>query len=273
MFQPKPASVRFRGGADEKSVIPGRVPFVVVYDALFRSQRLQRACSLKSETAGKPELTVVSDSEGETVLELTVPGYFAEEIKVEGQSYAYFTLSGGANMMEKGSPALPFLAANLAIRDSGEVSVALKEEESEVIEVRNYLPSKGHFTRNIEAETVPYSFSEVYSTGGLFPRDPVCAGTPFILRNIRGVNLKLHPFQYDPVSGKMKIISRLVVSVRTTGSDGGNILSPKMKVPESVEFIKVYRERFLNFELFSQRYAAIGEAGRLLIITYDPLKW
>jgi len=224
---------------------------------------------LKSGKPEKARLTLVSEREGETVLELTIPGYFAEEVEVEGKPYAYFTLEGCANMMEKGSPSLPFIAADLAIGDSGEVSVSVKEEESGIVEVKDYLPSKGHFTRNMDPETIPYSFSEVYAAGGFFPPDPVDAETPFILRNIRGVNLKFTPFQYDPVSGKMKIISRLLVTVRTTGGDGENILSRKMKVRESREFIDIYRERFLNFGLFSQRYTAIGEAGRLLIITYD----
>ncbi len=122
---------------------------------------------LKSGKPEKAQLTVVSEREGETVLELTIPGYFAEEVEVEGKPYAYFTLEGCANMMEKGSPSLPFIAADLAIGDSGEVSVSVKEEESGIIEVKDYLPSKGHFTRNMDPETIPYSFPRFTPPGFL----------------------------------------------------------------------------------------------------------
>jgi len=94
---------------------------------------------VKSRVPQKPSLSVVSSGAEETVVTVTIPGYFREEEKIGGESYAYFTVPGCANLMEKSAPSLPFLAFDAAISPAGEVSVSC-----EITEFASASAEKGH---------------------------------------------------------------------------------------------------------------------------------
>jgi len=217
----------------------------------------------------KVKIELISDSDGKTTFSVSIPGFFVDRVKIEGEEYTVIKLYEGSNLMEKGCPTLPFVVANIALKSEGEVVVKSEEYDTFSIKVDKYLPSRGHFTRDIDPESVPYVFSEVYDKNGYYPEVTATAREPFILRNVRGTNIQVVPFQYNPQTGEMKIHPKVLVTVRTEGSGGKNILTSKMRVPESIEFKKVYKREFLNYDSFSQRYTAISEVGKLLIITYD----
>jgi len=214
-------------------------------------------------------IDVISSTLDETVLSVSIPGYYREEIVIDGQSYVVYTLEKGHNLMEKGCPTLPFEAVNIAISPRGSTSWTVENARSIFHDVENYLPSKGHFTRNIDPETVPYTFSKVYETDGPYPRELVEVSGPFILRNIRGVNLSLRPFQYNPVGKQMIVTSSFELRLTTSGDRGENVLTEEMLVPESLVFQNIYAQRFINYSHLAERYPAVGEIGTMLIITYD----
>jgi len=224
---------------------------------------------ITSEKPEKAKIELVSDSNDETDFLVSIPGFFIDEVKIDGGEYTVLKLYEGSNLMEKGCPTLPFLVADVAIKPEGDVFVKSVEYDSFSLEVEKYLPSKGHFSRNIDPDTVPYTFSEVYQKDEFYPSNTVLAKEPFILRNIRGVNIQITPFQYNPQTKELKVHPIMLVSVRTEGSGGKNFLTSQMRVPESKDFEDIYRSRFINYANYSLRYTAISEAGRLLIITND----
>ncbi|MBN2384137.1 hypothetical protein JXQ70_14770, partial [bacterium] len=224
---------------------------------------------LTSHDPAPARIEVVSSSLEETILSVSIPGYFREEVELDGTKYEIFSLSSGHNLMEKGCPTLPFEATDVAVANQGTVSYSVGKGKSVTLTVENYLPSKGHFTRNIDPETVPYTFAKVYDTDADYPRSIVQVGEPFILRNVRGVNVSIRPFQYNPIQAKMTITTDFQFSIRTVGRSDKNVLTDDQIVPESKLYQDIYRTRFINYEQNAQRYTAIGEIGNMLIITND----
>jgi hypothetical protein len=224
---------------------------------------------ITSSEPQKPKVELISDYDGETVFMVTIPGFFIDKEEVNGESFTVLKLPGGANLMEKGNPTLPFLVTNLAIKMEGDVFVKSEEYDSFTMQVENYLPSKGHFSRNIDPETIPYTFSEVYKTNAYYPEKTSIAKEPFILRNVRGTTIQIMPFQYNPETQEMLIHPTMIINVTTEGAGGKNALLPQMRVPESKDFEAIYKNEFLNYENYSRRYTPVSEVGKLLIITYD----
>ncbi|NMB99047.1 MAG: hypothetical protein GYA35_02080, partial [Thermoanaerobaculaceae bacterium] len=224
---------------------------------------------ITSEKPEKPRVELISDSVDETTFLVSIPGFFIEQVKIDEEEYTILKFYEGSNLMEKGCPSLPFLVANVALKPEGEVYVKTEEYDTFSIQVEKYLPSKGHFSRNIDPESVPYTFSEVYEKNAYYPETTAVAKEPFILRNVRGTNVQVVPFQYNPQTKEMKINPNILVVVRTEGTGGKNVLTSQMRVPESKDFENIYRNEFINYETFSKRYTAISEVGKLLVITYD----
>ena len=224
---------------------------------------------ITSKHPEKPKMEIVSSSDDETTFLVSISGYFVESVQIEGEEYSIIKLHEGSNLMEKGCPSLPFVVATIAIKPEGDVLVKSEEIDTFTIDVDKYLPSKGHFTRNIDPNYVPYVFSEVYEKDSFYPERTSLSKEVFILRNMRGTNIKVFPFQYNPQTKQMKVHPNILVTVKTEGYGGKNILKSGMRVQESYDFESIYKKRFLNYDFFSKRYTSISEVGRLLIITND----
>ena len=97
---------------------------------------------VSSNNPQPPQVEVLSNSVQETVLRVTIPGFFRREVEVEGTTYEYYTLLKNPHLMEKGCPELPFMAVDLAIASQGEVSANISYQETIERDVSHYLPSK-----------------------------------------------------------------------------------------------------------------------------------
>lgn len=216
-----------------------------------------------------PQVEVVSSNERETVLRATIPGYFTAEVAAAGFPHVRFTLPGSPHLMVKGCPEVPFVVADVAIAAEGQVALEVIDRDSSVTKIPRYVPSKGHFPRTVHPSTVPYTFSEAYRKDSLYPRDPVAAADPFILRDVRGAAVAFYPFRYNPVRGEMTIAASITVRISTAGPGGKNVLTKARPTSGPREFLPVYRSRFVNYPGYPLRYSALDETGNMLIITND----
>jgi len=98
--------------------------------------------AITSSEPQKPKVELISDNDGETVLMVTIPGFFIDKVQINGEDFTILKLPGGANLMEKGNPTLPFLVTNLAIKMEGDVFVKSEEYDSFTMKVENYLPQR-----------------------------------------------------------------------------------------------------------------------------------
>ncbi len=201
-------------------------------------------------------------------LEIDVAGFDLSSVEIEGSSYSRVTLPGHQQMMERGYPELPFISTSLMIAGTG--SPLLRVVDTEWIEIAAdpVAPSKGHFSRDIDPGMVSYEFADFYAQGGVWPTTTVESADPFIVRDVRGVNLQLHPVRYDADRGVLMVLTRVVVEVETKGVGVNEKLSTTRTV--DAQFDRIYRGLFANYG--ADKYVPVNHPGRMLVVTDDALQ-
>jgi len=175
---------------------------------------------------------------------------------------------GGTPILKAGSPDLPKFSRSVIIPDLASYQVEIVSSNSSEIENIQIAPSKGNLIRNIDPSTVAYNQGAIYQTNAWFPENNSDLRTPHILADFRGQTVVFYPFQYNPVSHKLKITNQIEVVLRANPnatSENPYIRSASSSIRKSSEGL--YSKHFLNYS--SSRYSPIAEQSRLLIIT-DP---
>jgi hypothetical protein len=130
-------------------------------------------------------------------------------------------------------------------------------------------PSKGNFPRNVDPESVPYTYGEAYNTDAFYPAMQTELQAPYILRDYRGQAVTVYPFAYNPATNTLRVYTEIVVEIYSDGFGGENqfVRSNDLYKMER-EFMAIYEHHFINFNQ-SQRYI-LAEEGNMLIISHGP---
>ncbi len=221
---------------------------------------------------GNSELGVKANvlvSSGNTIrIEYIFGGYEQEVIKINGSEYLSLKAPGMVWTMEKGLPQIPIYRSSVVIPDISSMNFRIVEQEAEVMSTNPIMPSKGHMTRDIEIDNVPYTFSNDYNADAWYPEKTISLDEPYIVRDLRGMTVQFNPLQYNSATGKIKVYKRLVVELFADNSlplvNPFYRQYPLSRV--SSEFAGIYRGLFLNYGYGNSRYDSIAEPGRLLVI-------
>ena len=120
------------------------------------------------------------------------------------------------------------IAVPVIIGDRALMHIEVAESEFTDYENIEVAPSKGDFPRSIDPEEVPYTYGECYSQDAFFPAQIAILDEPYIHRDVRGQNMMIVPFQYNPVTKVLRVYNRLTLSMVKGG------VSPTLKVSKSV---------------------------------------
>ena len=227
------------------------------------------ANAISFNSTGKgTNVNILESRLGYTKIEYTFNGYDQKEMIINGKTYVYMTAPDMAYIMEKGSPELLTFRKSLLIPDNSGMNYRIISKDAEEINTLPIMPSKGHFTRDIDPNSVPYTFSSVYSTDKYYPENIISLDEPYIVRDFRGMTVQFNPIQYNPVKGKMLITKRIVIEVFSDNSK--QVVNPflRLKTLDKVsnEFSTLYYELFMNYGKGSTRFDSIPEPGKMLII-------
>ncbi|MBN1632752.1 MAG: T9SS type A sorting domain-containing protein [Ignavibacteria bacterium] len=211
----------------------------------------------------------VLENSGQTIkIEFTFNGYNQSEVKINGESYIALTTPGFASTMVAGEPEIPIFRKSVVIPDLSAMSYRILSEETEVISIGKIMPSKGHFTRDIDPNSIPYTFGSVYSTDEFYPGDIVKLDEPYIVRDLRGMTVQINPLQYNPVKGQLKIYKKLTIEIYVDA--GKTAVNPFYRLRAlnkvSGEYAPFYREMFMNYGMGVTRFDSIPEPGKMLVV-------
>ncbi len=208
-------------------------------------------------------IRVISSTEYETILEFSFGSFEARPITVNGQTYTKLNLEEWSHTNEKGNPELPFLSRSIIIPDDKKPNLEVIEKE--VVEyTMHIIPSKGVLYRDQDPASVPYEFGDVYKTNAFFPATDAEIGEPYILRDFRGVTIKVFPFQYNPVTGLLKVYHKIRVKV---SYDDKSSINVKIRNHNKINrfFEPLYQQHFINYET-GGKYPTVPEQGRIIVI-------
>lgn len=221
-----------------------------------------------SDDPAPAKTKLVSSDIETTVIRLEIPGFFLDEVTTPNGKEYVVSLEDATPILFEGDPDLVKLTTSVMIPDLAQMDVEVLS--SEFVEFSNIsiAPSKGNLTRDIDPSTVPYTYGKHYNQNQYFPGTLAELREPYIIRDFRGQTLVVYPFQYNPVTKKLKVYSELEIKVKKTGNDGYNPLI-RANQPEKIntQFNEIYNRQFLNYG--NAKYTPVDEDGSMLIICYN----
>lgn len=230
----------------------------------------QQWVAIKSDAPSTIQTTLVSSSENQITVNLQVPGFYTYEVTTPRGEANIISVPRTVSTAAAGEPNLPMIAVPVIIGDRALMHIEVAESEFTDYENIEVAPSKGDFPRSIDPEEVPYTYGECYSQDAFFPAQIAILDEPYIHRDVRGQNMMIVPFQYNPVTKVLRVYNRLTLSMVKDGDDNRNIIENRMRsFSLDPEFKAMYENRYINYAESMSRYTPIEEAGELLIICHD----
>ncbi len=205
-----------------------------------------------------------------TEIHFSLEGFTATNVRTPGGIQQLISLENGVQITEKGAPDLAKLFTSIIIPDMASMEVHVVRSQYQDFENVEILPSKGHFTRDINPDDVPLVYGEPYQKNEFWPGTLAQLEDPFIIRDFRGQTVTIFPFQYNPVTKTLRVYTDIVVEVTSTGQTGENTLTRTKDISSlESEFRQIYNHMFLNMEYYETSKYIVDEEGSMLIIVFD----
>ena len=168
-------------------------------------------------------------------------------VKASAGDFVKLIVSGYGENAKKGNAELPVLEELINIPLGSEVSVKIINKEEKIISLSDYgiynliFPSQPSISKGENADDVPFYFNEKYYANNDFYTHKLI--TTEYLGKMRGQQLariSIAPFQYNPITNELKIITKMEVKVVFKNTDISRHLSNKQKY-YSPEFEHLYK--------------------------------
>ncbi len=224
--------------------------------------------SFDGKDIASPNIEVSQTANDLTRLDITMTGIDTRTVTIEGSDYTQVRIPGEWFSLEKGQPELPFITSSLIIPDAGTPQVRIVKSTWREVAAHPVLPSKGNLLRTEDPATVPYTFGPVYHGNGIFPAEVARLADPFIMRDYRGVSLRIHAVRWDAQRGVLLALESMTLEVETSGTGGINPKQGRMRNGMDAQFANLYRLGFDNFAN-TDKYNMVAVPGRMLVVCND----
>jgi hypothetical protein len=226
---------------------------------------LAHAAWLGTGSQEAPDVTVRDVGAGRTEIDIAVPGVTTDVIAIDGVDHTKVVLPGHVQLLDRGQPQLPYITTSLIIPGEGMPRVRVVDSVYREYPTQPIVPAKGPIPRTVDPSTVPYEFGPAYA-GGVFPTEIATVSEPYIVRNARGVNVRLYPAQWDADGGVLRVLEQVTLEVVTEGKGGINMLT--REAPASRTFEALFAQQFANYD-DNAKYTMPSGEGRMLVVCYD----
>ncbi len=212
-----------------------------------------------------PEAALVLFEQGSSSgsIKLSIPGFYRNEFTDNQGIYSIPEIAGSFPLIEAGSPELPALSATIQLPAAGRSELTVVS--SKYIDFPGFAipPSPGNLTRGSVTEAGLKG--PAYESDAFFPGIYMNGSEPYISRNLRCQTVTLYPFQYNPVTGVLRVYYELEIGV--------NFLPDKGKNELSGDDLRISNLSGFNSQVLNRHpYAAVKSGGlpagngRMLIV-------
>lgn len=208
-------------------------------------------------------------SDSERQLSFTIGEYSIENTVINGQNFSKIVFSHNVVTNLKGWAELPYL--NSSVQISNQKNVTIDVAHSEYVDITlDYplVPSRGTIYRNQDPNAIPYEIDPASVNDTWYPKSIASADEPFILRDVRGINVKVYPFQYNAANNTLRVYTQITVNVNDNDSPA---INPKTRISVKVlqEMDAMYNSIFVNYASHTREALPIGNFGDILVITTE----
>ena len=168
-------------------------------------------------------------------------------VKTNAGDFVKLIVSGYGENALKGNAELPVLEELINIPFGAQVSIKIINKEEKIISLSDYgitntiFPSQPSISKSEDAASVPFYFNEEYYANNDFYTNKLI--TTEFLGKMRGQQLariSISPFQYNPVTNELKVVTKMEVKVVFKNTDISAHLANKKRY-YSPEFEHLYK--------------------------------
>ncbi len=245
---------------------------IVLLWLLFLSNLAAPASRAQS---GDWSIQILEADERHVLLELTLPSFESEVITYEGTQYQRVWVAGWGSWGQPGHPQLPMYTVPLGMPWLGDPQISVVEAESETIE--GYLLYPAPAIELEGPEDAPHTVEKfsldanVYSTDAFYPGPLAEAAYPGFLRDQAIFQLRLYPFQYNPLRQELRLYHRL--KVRVVFPEAPLTLTEADQTRPSPVFEQILERALLNYNWLSRPETAPPpppSGAPITILDYAP---
>ena len=247
-----------------------KVVFTLALVAMSIMTMAQQWVGINGNTPAAPQVKLISSSEAKVVVDFSLSGFTMTRVSTPNGIQQVISVPKMATMLEAGAPNLPHYPIPAIIGDMAEMEVNVTNSDFTEYENIEIAPSKGNFSRQIDPESVPYTYGSMYSQDAFYPAEQAYLETPYIIRDYRGQNIEVYPFSYNPVTKTLRVYHHLTIAMNKVSDNGMNPKATrKANAKVSPEMKAAYERRFINYKDNNAKYNFIEDHGELLVICAD----
>lgn len=247
-----------------------KVLFSLMFVALSVMAFAQQWTGISNNAPAGPEVKLVSSSEQQVIVDFSLSGFYLTRVSTPNGTEQIVSVPKMASMLEAGAPDLPQFPVPAIIGDMAEMQVSVIKSAFTDYENVEVAPSKGNFSRQIDPESVAYTYGEMYSQNAFYPAAQAYLETPYIIRDFRGQNIMVRPFAYNPSTKTLRVYHNMTIEMRKVSDNGINQKAArKDSFKMSDEMKAAYGHRFINFNEGTAKYNFIEDRGEMLVICPD----
>lgn len=230
----------------------------------------QQWTGISKNSPAEPVVKLVSSNEQQVVIDFSLAGFYMTRVSTPNGIQQVVSVPKMASMLESGAPDLPQFPVPAIIGDMAEMEVNIIKSDFKDYQNVEVAPSKGNFSRQIDPETMPYTYGSMYSQNAFYPSAAAYLEMPYIIRDFRGQDIMIRPFAYNPVTKTLRVYHNMTIEMKKVGENGVNQkVSRKAAQKVSPEMMEAYSHRFINFKDGAKDYNFITDRGEMLVICPD----
>ena len=193
-----------------------------------------------------PQVTVVSSNAAVTVLEVTIPGFYSEDVWEAGTLYQSLSFGDNAALRDVGKPQLPIVTRLVGIPDRGGVRVSIEVLSSQTFPGYRVYPAQ-ILTKDGEEDAPFVMDAGFYAEDAMYPDEGAVVGPPEIWRDVRLTRLEVRPLRYNPAQGTLIVATNLRVTVEATDEPAEHEFT-RVRRSINPRFQTMYRGAVVNFD-------------------------
>lgn len=223
-----------------------------------------------SNLSNETKISLLTSKSSQIKVEFDFSAYALKEVTTPNGIEHLVVMPKCSRTKTKGAPDLPKISQAVSITSIADMKLNIVESEFVEFDNINIAPSKGVLSRNIDPASIEYEYGATYSKNEMYPSEIAVLNDPYIIRNVRGQNIMVYPVQYNPMTKKVRIYTKVIVELTPTGNRSINTLSVNPNIQNDDVFENVISNHFLNYTHSLNKYTPLGESGKnMLIVCYS----
>ncbi|MGQ9706345.1 MAG: C25 family cysteine peptidase [bacterium] len=223
--------------------------FVLIIPALSQAEPYWVAFYPEYPVGTPPIITVQSNSTTTTVVQITVPGMWVEDIEIDGIIYQKLELPEYSTLSIIGLPALPTVGGFVGFLEMRDTSIEYTDDETILLENYNVFP--------FQEPTIDNGFDNIYSPFDIdrnfynrdawYPIERVNTSETGILRDLFISYFGVVPFEYNAELELLKVHPIMTITIYYNQSNKGGYWG-KSSGDADPTFVPLYEDLIINYD-------------------------